>query len=288
MGLEAGPEEWQTEVTVVRRVLLVVVLLCLLLAAPVSGAGTGGRAGSASDQLAREAEVVYLTNLERERFGIPPLKSVEKLHRIARQHSLDMAEHGFVGHRGSDGTTPWERCVEAGYTKLSFMSGENVAAGYPTPADVVAGWMESPPHRGNILEPGYCETGVGYAPGNGGPQDVYHHYWTQDFACGFGVNHVVIEDESPVVHWDLVHLYVYGKGWAVGMMISNEPDFARARWQPYRSRLIWSLGPVGNGRRTVYVKLLGKDGSVVTLQDSILLVYDAGRMPFRVFFPAEW
>jgi uncharacterized protein YkwD len=51
-----------------------------------------------------------------------------------------------------------------------------------TPEGVVAGWMNSPGHRANILNPALKEIGVGYyflAEDTG--EVNYHHYWTQVF-----------------------------------------------------------------------------------------------------------
>ena len=41
------------------------------------------------------------------------------------------------------------------------MLGENIAAGYSTPEQVVQGFMNSPEHRANILNPNYHDIGVG-------------------------------------------------------------------------------------------------------------------------------
>ena len=54
--------------------------------------------------------------------------------------------------------------------------GENIAAGYPTPAAVMDAWMNSAGHRANILNCAFAEIGVGHA--TGGP---FGAYWTQDF-----------------------------------------------------------------------------------------------------------
>lgn len=47
-----------------------------------------------------------------------------------------------------------------------YTAGENIAMGYPSPEAVVAGWMNSPGHRANILNANFNAIGVGYAPGN--------------------------------------------------------------------------------------------------------------------------
>lgn len=282
-----------------KRNLFFALLVFLVFAFPVAAAGGGvvrrapgplavtgpqDYVGPAPDALEYEAQAVYLTNLEREKGGVPPLKSVEILHGIARQHSLDMARQNYFGHENPDGTPFWTRFDRAGYAPWTA-EGENIAAGYSTPQSVVNGWMNSPGHRKNILSPDYCEIGVGYVLDRHDTYGPYYHYWTQDFGCRSTVKPVIIEDEMPLVRTNTVHLYVYGGGWAEKMIVSNRPDFAGARWQPYRSRLTWALNPAGNGKKFVYVKLLGRDGSVVLSQDSVWVVYDMAHMPFHTFIP---
>lgn len=48
--------------------------------------------------------------------------------------------------------------------------------GRATPSEVMKAWMNSPGHRGNILQCGLVDIGVGIRFGTGGP------WWTQDFA----------------------------------------------------------------------------------------------------------
>jgi uncharacterized protein YkwD len=47
----------------------------------------------------------------------------DKLGHAALQHSLDMAENGFLSHKGSDESDPGERLSKAGYRWVSY--GEN-------------------------------------------------------------------------------------------------------------------------------------------------------------------
>ena len=89
----------------------------------------------------------------------------------AQAHSADWAAHGTMSHTGSDGSSPGDRLTRAGYLWSAY--GENVAYGYATAEQVMAGWMASPGHRANILTCSFKEIGVGFAqPGS---------YWTQDF-----------------------------------------------------------------------------------------------------------
>ena len=55
---------------------------------------------------------------------------------------------------------------------------ENIATGFPDPAGVVTGWMNSDGHRANILNCAYVHMGIGYAVGGTGTV-----YWTQVFGA---------------------------------------------------------------------------------------------------------
>ncbi|MEU3413652.1 CAP domain-containing protein [Streptomyces sp. NPDC006658] len=117
------------------------------------------------------AEILRLVNTERGKVGCPALTLNPALTKAAQAHSEDMAAHRNMSHTGSDGSDPGLRITAAGYTWSSY--GENVAYGYATAEQVMAGWMASPGHRANILDCGFREIGVGLAqPGS---------YWTQDF-----------------------------------------------------------------------------------------------------------
>ena len=124
-----------------------------------------------------ERQVVDLVNAERAQAGVALLQMDVRLMEAAQLHSDDMADNNFVSHTGTGGTGPVDRIEAAGYVGWNGW-GENVAAGYPTPAAVVAAWMASPGHRANILRASFDHLGVGYRFQAG---TTYGHYWTQDF-----------------------------------------------------------------------------------------------------------
>ena len=119
------------------------------------------------------AEVVRLVNVARADAGCRALRVDTRLATAARLHSEDMARQSYFSHTSLDGRTPWDRMRTQGYTNGS---GENIAAGYGTPAAVMTGWMNSSGHRANILNCSSAAIGVGI--GKGGS---YGTYWTQDF-----------------------------------------------------------------------------------------------------------
>jgi hypothetical protein len=131
-----------------------------------------------------ELVVVDLINEERaaeaSRTGqaIPELEIDVRLVAAARRHSLDMAENEFLGHVGSDGSTPWDRMADAGY---AGGAGETAGAGYSSPEAIVSGWMNSSSHRQILLGPGYRHVGVGYAANPGARSPLYWHLWTANF-----------------------------------------------------------------------------------------------------------
>lgn len=135
-----------------------------------------------------ESEVIELVNAEREACNcdLHPLNYNQELTVAARRHSQDMGDRNYFDHSTKDGTPDgipfFERIIDAGYNYQTC--GENIAAGLATPAAVVDGWMNSDGHRANILDPDYCDIGVGYAAVNGSD---FYHYWTQDFGRRAGV-----------------------------------------------------------------------------------------------------
>ena len=108
------------------------------------------------------SEVVTMTNQRRAQHGCQPLAVSLDLTIASIRQSLYMARTGQFSHVWRDGTTFLARSRAAGYQRPS---GENIAWGYQTAADVMEAWMNSPHHRQNILN---CDarsigTGVAYA-----------------------------------------------------------------------------------------------------------------------------
>ena len=142
-------------------------------------------------------EVVRLTNVERAKAGLPPLKLNNQLLAAAQDHSNDMAQDDFFSHTGADGSSVGDRVRNSGYQYST--TGENIAAGQTTPAQVVEGWMNSPGHRANILNPNYTEIGVGYEYLQNDTGSVnYNHYWTQVFGTPLNNNAGSSSTPTPI------------------------------------------------------------------------------------------
>jgi len=123
-----------------------------------------------------QAEVLALTNEEREAAGCGDLTANDELEQAAQDHAEDMLANNYFDHESQDGTTPFERMTAAGYNWST--AAENIAAGQATPEAVMTSWMNSAGHKANILNCDLTELGVGYAAGSGAD---YGTYWVQDF-----------------------------------------------------------------------------------------------------------
>lgn len=121
-----------------------------------------------------ESRVIDLTNAERQKAGLAPLKANWQLSRVARYKSEDMRDLNYFSHTSPTYGSPFDMMKQFGISYRA--AGENIAAGQQTAEAVVKAWMNSPGHRANILNPNYNEIGVGYATGGS-----YRYYWTQHF-----------------------------------------------------------------------------------------------------------
>ncbi|WP_121970436.1 CAP domain-containing protein [Leptolyngbya sp. BC1307] len=128
-------------------------------------------------------EVLRLTNEFRAENGLAPLKANAELAQAAQDYSETMAIGDFFSHTGKDGSNLGDRAERAGYEALRL--GENIAAGQRSPESVVNGWINSPGHRANLLNPNYTELGAGYFKLDNDTGSVnYNTYWTQLFGSG--------------------------------------------------------------------------------------------------------
>jgi|SRR5437868_4983487 len=124
------------------------------------------------------ARVIELTNQERANAGLAPLSESVELQDAAQGYSEVLASSGCFEHTCGPVPNFADRDGQAGYTGWTAL-GENIAAGYRTPEDVVTGWMASPGHRANILSSNFTEIGIGVSSGAG----KFGTYWTQEFGA---------------------------------------------------------------------------------------------------------
>jgi uncharacterized protein YkwD len=111
------------------------------------------------------------------RFGAAkPLAWNEELAQAALAHSTDMATQNYFKHEGKDGVRVGTRAQRTGYRWRRI--GENIAAGQGSAQATVAGWLSSPGHCSNIMNPDFSDMGAAYAVNNKSDMVIY---WTQVF-----------------------------------------------------------------------------------------------------------
>ena len=118
-------------------------------------------------------DVIKAHNRLRAEAKLPPLEVSSKLQAARCKHAKDMAAHGKMTHKGSDGSSSMKRILAKGYNYRR--AGENVAAGNFTVEGLMKGWMESPHHKRNILG-SFSQIGVACATGENGKR-----YWCVTF-----------------------------------------------------------------------------------------------------------
>jgi hypothetical protein len=107
--------------------------------------------------------VIELTNKERAKEGLAPLKENSMLNTAASKKAANMFEENYWAHYSPSGKDPWGFIQGAGY-RFTY-AGENLARSFYSPEDVVAAWMASPTHRANIMSPKFQEIGIAVSEG---------------------------------------------------------------------------------------------------------------------------
>jgi uncharacterized protein YkwD len=103
--------------------------------------------------------------------GLKPLVLDARLSRAAAMQSEAQAGRSWIGHYGSDGSTPKGRAERAGFH--ARIASENVASGQKSFSDVMRFWKQSSGHRANLLRPNVTAIGVAMAKNKSG-----RAYWT--------------------------------------------------------------------------------------------------------------
>ncbi len=104
----------------------------------------------------------------------PPVTLSSTLAKVAFLHATDMAEHDYFEHEDLTGGSPAQRVRAAGYQEK--LVGENIAYGPKSIDEVVQGWLDSPGHCENIMDPRFAQMGIADAPGKLSRRGLY---WVQ-------------------------------------------------------------------------------------------------------------
>jgi len=104
--------------------------------------------------------------------GKSPVAWDQQLADASLGHSADMAINNYFSHTGLDGSSPWDRVSNAGFTGIPL--GENIGAGYSTVSSAVEGWINSPGHCACIMDSQVTVMGYGWASKSGSQWETYH------------------------------------------------------------------------------------------------------------------
>lgn len=230
------------------------------------------------------ADLARRINRERIVRGLTPYALNAQLTAAAQAHANDLAQSGKMrspqdGHIGTDGSTVFDRVARTNYGAYSWgrRLGENWAH-YQDVATAFQMWMESTPHRANILHALYREMGIGVAPSTLGGYVFVVDFGAQPNVLPIFINETATETTVANVTITLNDEQVQPNGdgasnigHPIEIQISNSADFANSQWQPYVSKINWTLTP-GAGTKTVYVKYRDAKGRTATAFDSITLI----------------
>jgi uncharacterized protein YkwD len=146
---------------------LAVIVTTGLMAAGPTGAATAPDAQRVSAPTKYARDAFRATNNRRERHDRREFRSNDCLKKYAVKNAKRMANREVMEHQRL-GPIARDCRLDA--------VGENIADNYPTGRAVVRGWMNSPPHRANILSPTFKLMAVAARKGDNG-----HWYAAQVF-----------------------------------------------------------------------------------------------------------
>lgn len=134
-------------------------------------APTSNPGGTDNSTEAYAKKVLDLVNAERAKNNLPALSWDSTLAAAAQARAVETITQ--FSHTRPNGSSCFTILSEY---NISYRGcGENIAWGQSTPEQVMDSWMNSPGHRGNILNASYTKLGVGCVKNSG------RYYWTQMF-----------------------------------------------------------------------------------------------------------
>jgi hypothetical protein len=156
-----------------RKIGLFATLLVVLF-----GLTGGGFAARAATLDGGENDLLAQVNAFRASRGLSTLVVSDPLTAAAKWMATDMSVNDYFQHTSLDGRSPTQRMADAGYPAFATWSGEDLAAGYTTAADVLNAWINSPAHQAVLTNPAYRAIGIGRSYSSG---SQYGWYWAADF-----------------------------------------------------------------------------------------------------------
>ncbi len=169
------------------KTLLSILAICALTACGGGGSGSSSNVSASMDpplpssplpnvpsSPSVDGSFAGMLNGVRADNGSAPVSYDARLGRAAQAHANDMLAMQRMTHTGSDGSNAGQRIAREGYDWITW--GENVARGYRDEASVLNGWVNSPGHQANNINPNFEDFALAKA-GTGSNQ-----FWALVFA----------------------------------------------------------------------------------------------------------
>jgi uncharacterized protein YkwD len=154
--------------TNVRTVAAVVVIAALFAGTLAAKTLLFGGASTVTPPTLIERNVLKLLNVQRAKYHLPVLHYDSTLAKYARAHTRDMLRNDYFQHDAPDGGQTYvERMQPLLHAPGRNRLEENIewASGSALASSLVSGWMHSPEHRANILNPQVHRSGQGITVG---------------------------------------------------------------------------------------------------------------------------
>lgn len=170
-------------------------------------------------------------NVVRSQNGLRPLRWSWYLWAAAQRMADDVRTRHYFSHVTPDGRNLADRVGDTGYIpdNPTWTLGENLGWGsgaLSSPISIVTGWMNSPGHRANVLDPTYEDIGIGVAQGSPMPQNRSGMVFVADFGSqGTPVASASTSPPAPAsARSTSTRARTHGRGWV------------RTRWSRFRAR----------------------------------------------------
>lgn len=178
-----------------RRPLALLLSTAILFGSPLSAERKGSDANLTTMSTRSESEMLREVNKIRTRENLPPLVASVPTVRMAQEQAEDMAQRGYFSH---DRPAFSDRRSESfgervRRYRIRASAAENIGTSSGYSADeslekALEGWMRSPGHRRNLLNPQFRSTGIGHyrwserVPKRNGYRLQWRDMWVQTFS----------------------------------------------------------------------------------------------------------
>ena len=109
-------------------------------------------------------EVLTAINKTRSQYGLKQLKTNPLLQQAAQAKAIDIFKQQYFQHTSPNNKDFSDFIKETNYQANRL--GENLAKNISDPQTLIQSWLDSPPHRDNLLNPYFQEVGLGILAGN--------------------------------------------------------------------------------------------------------------------------